>query len=108
MTKPPPLRRRTAPGDVADHLPETAEEQTEADELIEPAIIEKRSAGSGSRSPSRPLKVGDEILVQVSYAIGVANPMGIYISTFGTANIDMPDGEIASIVSTLFDMRPAQ
>lgn len=69
-----------------------------------------RSAAYATRHVAKNLVaagVADEILVQVSYAIGVANPMGIYISTFGTANIDMPDGEIASIVSTLFDMRPA-
>jgi S-adenosylmethionine synthetase len=47
-----------------------------------------------------------EVLVQVSYAIGVAQPMGIFIDTYGTAKIKMTDGEIAKIVSKVFDMRP--
>lgn len=51
--------------------------------------------------------VCDEILVQVSYAIGVVEPMGIYVNTYGTAKVNMTDGEIAQKVSQLFDMRPA-
>jgi len=51
--------------------------------------------------------VCDEILVQVSYAIGVVEPMGIYINTYGTAKVNMTDGEIAQKVSELFDMRPS-
>ncbi len=50
--------------------------------------------------------VADEILVQVSYAIGVAKPMGIYINTYGTAKVNLSDGEIAEKVEDLFDMRP--
>ena len=50
--------------------------------------------------------VADEILVQVSYAIGVAKPMGIYINTYGTAKVNLSDGEIAKKVEDLFDMRP--
>jgi S-adenosylmethionine synthetase len=50
--------------------------------------------------------VADEMLVQVSYAIGVAEPMGLYINTYGTAKVNMTDGQIAKIVSKLFDMRP--
>ncbi|RYD97388.1 MAG: methionine adenosyltransferase [Sphingobacteriales bacterium] len=50
--------------------------------------------------------VCDEILVQVSYAIGVAEPMGIFVDTKGTAKVAMTDGEIAQKVSELFDMRP--
>ncbi len=50
--------------------------------------------------------VCDEILVQVSYAIGVAKPMGIFVDTYGTAKVKMTDGEISRIVETLFDMRP--
>lgn len=48
----------------------------------------------------------DEILVQVAYAIGVAEPVGLYVNTYGTAKVDMNDGEIANKLSTLFDMRP--
>ena len=51
--------------------------------------------------------VCSEILVQVSYAIGVVEPMGIFVDTYGTANVDLTDGEIAKIVTKVFDMRPA-
>lgn len=47
-----------------------------------------------------------EVLVQVSYAIGVAEPMGIYINTYNTAKVDITDGEIAQKVTQLFDMTP--
>jgi S-adenosylmethionine synthetase len=50
--------------------------------------------------------IADEILVQVSYAIGVAAPMGIYVNTYGTSKVDFHDGEIAKKVEALFDMRP--
>jgi S-adenosylmethionine synthetase len=48
----------------------------------------------------------DEILVQVSYAIGVAKPCGIYVNTYGTSKVNMNDGEIAEKISEIFDMRP--
>jgi S-adenosylmethionine synthetase len=51
--------------------------------------------------------VADEMLVQVSYAIGVARPMGIYVNTYGTARVNFSDGEIARKIDDLFDMRPA-
>jgi len=51
--------------------------------------------------------VADEILIQVSYAIGVVEPMGIYVNTNGTAKVDKSDGEIAELISEIFDMRPA-
>ncbi len=47
-----------------------------------------------------------EVLVQVSYAIGVAQPTSIYVNTYGTANVDMADGEISKLVESIFDMRP--
>lgn len=50
--------------------------------------------------------VADEILVQVSYAIGVAKPMGIYVNTYGTAKVNLHDGEIAKKIEQIFDMRP--
>lgn len=50
--------------------------------------------------------VCDEILVQVSYAIGVAKPTNIYINTYGTAKVEMSDSEIANKVNAIFDMRP--
>lgn len=51
--------------------------------------------------------VCDEILVQVSYAIGVVEPMGIYVNTYGTAKVDLTDGQIAEKLKDIFDMRPA-
>lgn len=68
-----------------------------------------RSAAYATRHIAKNLVaagVCDEVLVQVSYAIGVAKPMGIYINTYGTAKVDMNDGQIAKIVETVFDMRP--
>ena len=50
--------------------------------------------------------MADEILVQVSYAIGVVEPMGIFVDTYGTCAFNMTDGEIAKKVTELFDMRP--
>jgi len=47
-----------------------------------------------------------EVLVQVSYAIGVAKPTSIYVNTYSTANVNMTDGEIGKIVEEIFDMRP--
>ncbi|MHA8074897.1 methionine adenosyltransferase [Aquirufa sp. HETE-40SA] len=47
-----------------------------------------------------------QVLVQVSYAIGVAKPCGLFIDTYGTAKVDMTDGEIARKVEAIFDMRP--
>jgi S-adenosylmethionine synthetase len=68
-----------------------------------------RSAAYATRHIAKNLVaagVCDEILVQVSYAIGVAQPMGIYVQTYGTAKVDMSDGQIAKLVSEIFDMRP--
>lgn len=48
----------------------------------------------------------DEVLVQVAYAIGVAEPVGLYVNTYGTAHVDMDDGEIARRIGSIFDMRP--
>jgi len=50
--------------------------------------------------------VADEILVQVSYAIGVAEPCGLYVSTYGTSKVDLHDGEIAGKIQKIFDLRP--
>lgn len=51
--------------------------------------------------------VCSEILVQVSYAIGVAEPMGVFVDTYGTSNVDFNDGAIAQKITKLFDLRPA-
>lgn len=68
-----------------------------------------RSAAYATRHIAKNLVaagVCDEVLVQVSYAIGVAQPMGIYVQTYGTAKVKMSDGHIARLVSEIFDMRP--
>ena len=51
--------------------------------------------------------IAREVLVQVSYAIGIAQPLSIYVDTYGTANVRMTDGEIAEKIGRLFDLRPA-
>ena len=48
----------------------------------------------------------DEVLVQVAYAIGVAKPVGLYIDTYGTAKVNMQDGDIAKKINKIFDLRP--
>ena len=48
----------------------------------------------------------DEALVQVAYAIGVAEPVGLYVNTYGTAHVDLTDGEIAARIKKIFDLRP--
>ena len=69
-----------------------------------------RSAAYATRHIAKNLVAAglcDEVLVQVSYAIGVAKPMGIYVNTYGTCKKKkMSDGEVAQIVEKLFDMRP--
>ncbi len=51
--------------------------------------------------------VADEMLVQISYAIGVAKPISIFVNTYGTAKVGKSDGEIAAIINECFDLRPA-
>jgi S-adenosylmethionine synthetase len=68
-----------------------------------------RSAAYAARHAAKNLVaagVADEILVQVSYAIGVVKPTSIYVDTYGTSKIAMSDGQIAKKVAELFDMRP--
>ncbi len=68
-----------------------------------------RSAAYATRHIAKNLVAAgicDEALVQVSYAIGVAEPMGLYVNTNGTSKVDMSDGEIAAQLSEIFDMRP--
>lgn len=52
--------------------------------------------------------VADEVLLQISYAIGVARPVSIFVNTYGTAKVNLSDGEIAKIILNLFDLRPAK
>ena len=68
-----------------------------------------RSAAYATRHIAKNLvaaEVCDECLVQVSYAIGVAKPMGIYINTYGTSKTSINDDELAKFVEEIFDMRP--
>ena len=69
-----------------------------------------RSAAYASRHIAKNLVaagVADEILVQVSYAIGVVEPLSIYVDTYGKNNTDLTDGEIAKKIGQIFDMRPS-
>ncbi|MCK5814501.1 MAG: methionine adenosyltransferase domain-containing protein, partial [Flavobacteriaceae bacterium] len=69
-----------------------------------------RSAAYAARHIAKNLVaagVATEILVQVSYAIGVAKPTSINVDTYGTSKVNITDGEISKIVENLFDMRPA-
>ena len=68
-----------------------------------------RSAAYATRHIAKNLVaagVADECLVQVSYAIGVAKPMGIFVNTYGTSKVSISDSELAKIVEEIFDMRP--
>lgn len=68
-----------------------------------------RSAAYAARHIAKNLVaagVADEMLVQVSYAIGVARPINIYVNTYGRGHVNMSDGEIAQKIDELFDLRP--
>ena len=68
-----------------------------------------RSAAYATRHVAKNLVaagVAEEVLVQVAYAIGVAEPVGLYVNTYGTSNVGLNDGEIAEKLSSIFDMRP--
>lgn len=68
-----------------------------------------RSAAYATRHIAKNLVaagVADEILVQVSYAIGIAEPMGVFVNTYGTSKVDMTDGAIAQKIQEIFDLRP--
>jgi S-adenosylmethionine synthetase len=68
-----------------------------------------RSAAYATRHIAKNLVaagIADEVLVQVAYAIGVAEPVGLYINTYGTGRVNMDDPSISRIVKELFDLRP--
>ena len=68
-----------------------------------------RSAAYAARHIAKNLVaagVADEALIQLSYAIGVAEPVSVFVNTYGTAKVNLTDGEIAAKVKTLFDLRP--
>lgn len=69
-----------------------------------------RSAAYAARHIAKNLVaagVADEMLVQLSYAIGVAQPVGVFVNTYGKSNVKISDGEIAEKIDDLFDLRPA-
>lgn len=69
-----------------------------------------RSAAYAARHIAKNLVAAgfaSEVLVQLSYAIGVAQPLGVYVNTYGTAKVKLSDGEIAERLLTIFDLRPA-
>jgi S-adenosylmethionine synthetase len=69
-----------------------------------------RSAAYAARHIAKNLAaagVADEILVQLAYAIGVAEPVGVFVNTYGTAKVGLSDGEIAEKIKKIFDLRPA-
>ena len=75
----------------------------------DPSKVDRSAAYAARHIAKNMVAAGvcDEILVQVSYAIGVAQPTSINIETYGTSKVDKTDGEISKIVQELFDMRPA-
>ena len=69
-----------------------------------------RSAAYASRHIAKNMVaagVADEVLVQLSYAIGVAQPVGVFVNTYDTSKVDFSDGEIAEKIKEIFDLRPA-
>ena len=68
-----------------------------------------RSAAYATRHIAKNLVaagIAEEVLVQVAYAIGVAEPVGLYVSTYGTSKVNLNDGQIAEKLNEIFDMRP--
>ena len=68
-----------------------------------------RSAAYATRHIAKNLVaagVAQEVLVQVAYAIGVAEPVGLYVNTYGTSKVNLNDGQIAEKLNDVFDMRP--
>ncbi len=68
-----------------------------------------RSAAYAARHVAKNLVaagVADEVLVEVAYAIGIAEPVGLYVNTYGTSHVNLTDGQIAERVLKIFDMRP--
>lgn len=74
----------------------------------DPSKVDRSAAYAARHIAKNMVAAGvvDEVLVQVSYAIGVAKPMNLYINTFGTARVNLSDSEIAKTIEKLFDMRP--
>ncbi|MPM26865.1 S-adenosylmethionine synthase [bioreactor metagenome] len=74
----------------------------------DPSKVDRSAAYAARHIAKNMVAAGlaEEVLVQVAYAIGVAKPMNLYVNTYGTAKVNLSDGEIAEKISSLFDMRP--
>ncbi|MCO5259658.1 MAG: methionine adenosyltransferase [Crocinitomicaceae bacterium] len=74
----------------------------------DPSKVDRSAAYATRHMAKNAVAAGlaDEMLVQVSYAIGVAKPCGLFVDTYGSAKVNMTDGEIANKLSEIFDMRP--
>ena len=74
----------------------------------DPSKVDRSAAYAARHIAKNMVAAGlcDKVLVQVAYAIGVAEPVGLYVNTYGTAKVNLTDGEIAKIISTIFPMRP--
>ena len=74
----------------------------------DPSKVDRSAAYSTRHIAKNMVAAGvcDEVLVQVSYAIGVAEPCGLFVETYGTSKVDLSDGEIAKTIGRIFDMRP--
>lgn len=74
----------------------------------DPSKVDRSAAYATRHMAKNAVAAGlaDELLVQVSYAIGVAEPCGLFVDTYGTAKVDMTDGEISKKLNEIFDMRP--
>ncbi len=75
----------------------------------DPSKVDRSAAYAARHIAKNMVAAGlaSEVLVQISYAIGVAKPVGVYIDTFGTAKVEMKDGKIAETIQSIFDLRPA-
>ena len=74
----------------------------------DPSKVDRSAAYAARHIAKNMVAAGicNEVLVQVAYAIGVAQPMNVYVNTYGTAKIALTDGEIANKIATIFDLRP--
>lgn len=74
----------------------------------DPSKVDRSAAYAARHIAKNMVAAGlaEEVLVQVAYAIGVAKPMNLYVNTYGTAKVNLSDGQIAEKISSLFDMRP--
>jgi len=75
----------------------------------DPSKVDRSAAYAARHIAKNVVAAGlaDEVLVQLAYAIGVAKPVGVFVNTYGTAKVNLSDGEIANKIETIFDLRPA-